>query len=262
MSIDGVGEIEGGGDGRGNRPAPPEQPCGCVVQQPVQADGACTMDRTTTITLIGVGGGTGTSTVAAVLALIGRTMVPTELVTGEHDRTAALLGVALDEDPRGEILGGLRLVVAPSGNSELTVVDGGALAGTPPMPHGPGERRLGVLRGPCYLALRSVLAAGQHGLDGLILVAEPGRALSARDATDVTGLDVVATVLASPAVARIIDAGLLASRANNRPEFRDLHRWLRSQLDPFPAPRSPVASAAPLDPPRTGTDLLVALLRN
>ncbi len=71
-----------------------------------------------------------------------------------------------------------------------------------------------MLRGPCYLALRTLLAA-DHGLDGIILVAEPGRALNERDVADVTGLDVVATVPVTPGIARTIDAGLLATRHQN-----------------------------------------------
>ena len=82
---------------------------------------------------------------------------------------------------------------------------------------------MGVLRGPCYLALRTLLA-GQHGLDGLVLVAEPGRALSERDVTDATGLDVVATVPVTPRIARTIDAGLLATRHPRQREFRSLRR--------------------------------------
>ena len=125
-------------------------------------------------------------------------------------------------------------------------------------PRASGERRLGVLRGPCYLALRTLLA-GQHGLDGLVLVAEPGRALNERDVADVTGLDVVATVPVTPGVARTIDAGLLAARHQNQREFRDLRRWLTTQLDPFPTRPPPRRATAPTHPEMAGTDLLGAL---
>src|SRR5439155_15668548 len=49
---------------------------------------------------------------------------------------------------------------------------------------------------------------------GVILVAEPGRALSAADASEVLGLPVVATVPVRSRIARLIDAGLLAGRPN------------------------------------------------
>ncbi|UDY34415.1 hypothetical protein [Dermatobacter hominis] len=69
---------------------------------------------------------------------------------------------------------------------------------------------------PCYLALRRAVAAlgPQGGLraDGIVLVAEPGRALDAVDVARAVGVPVRATVAADPAVARAVDAGLLAAR--------------------------------------------------
>lgn len=264
MNPRGVERSGAGRDPWGSGPTLPDQPCGSVVQGPVQemvqASGVCTTDRTTsTITLAGVRGGAGTSTIAVVLALVGRTMVPTELVAAEVDQTAALLAVTPDGSGSAEILPGLRLATAPTGSAELVIIDAGTLTDSKPVPQRPGERRLGVLRGPCYLALRSLLSGGQHGLDGLVLLAQSGRALTERDVCDVTGLDVVATVPASAAVARAIDAGLLATRVAQGPEFRSLQRWLAGQLEPFPL-RTPLPTPpAPIDPPRTGTDLLGAL---
>jgi hypothetical protein len=72
------------------------------------------------------------------------------------------------------------------------------------------DRTLLVTRA-CYLALRA--AVRQHTpATGVVLVAEPGRALGAGDIEAALGLPVVATVLVDPAVARAVDAGLLASR--------------------------------------------------
>lgn len=65
-----------------------------------------------------------------------------------------------------------------------------------------------VFRGPCYLAL-STLVAGAERPDGIILVAEAGRSLTQRDVEQVTGVPIVAVVRSSPDVARCIDAGLL-----------------------------------------------------
>jgi hypothetical protein len=72
------------------------------------------------------------------------------------------------------------------------------------------DRTLLVTRA-CYLALR---AAVRHPTPatGVVLVAEPGRALGAHDIEAALGLPVVATVLVDPAVARAVDAGLLVSR--------------------------------------------------
>jgi hypothetical protein len=91
-----------------------------------------------------------------------------------------------------------------------------------------------------------LLVAG-HGLDRIIFVAEPSRALNEQDVADVSGLDVVATVPVTPGIARTIDAGLLAARHQNQREFRELRRWLTVQLDPFPTRQPDRRSTAPSD---------------
>lgn len=63
----------------------------------------------------------------------------------------------------------------------------------------------------CYLSLRRAMRIGVDA-DGVVLVAEPGRALKRRDVADVLGLPVVGVVEADPAVARAVDAGTLARR--------------------------------------------------
>ena len=67
-----------------------------------------------------------------------------------------------------------------------------------------------VLR-PCYLALRRAVDAPLRP-SGVVLVAEPGRALGRRDVEDVLDAPVRAEVPVSPAVARMVDAGLLSRR--------------------------------------------------
>lgn len=64
---------------------------------------------------------------------------------------------------------------------------------------------------PCYLALRRALAAPVRP-SGVVVVSEPGRALDAGDIEDALGVPVRVVVAADPAVARAVDAGLLASR--------------------------------------------------
>lgn len=72
------------------------------------------------------------------------------------------------------------------------------------------DRKLLVVRN-CYLALRRALAHPARP-DGVVLVSEPGRALNAADVEAVLTAPVVAEIAIDPAVARTIDAGLLAAR--------------------------------------------------
>ena len=94
-------------------------------------------------------------------------------------------------------------------------------------PSGPGlavaaaaSASLLVLR-PCYLSLRRALQAPMRP-SGVILVSEPGRSLGRSDVEDVLGVPVRAVVGIDPAVARAVDAGLLATRLP-----RGLERALR-----------------------------------
>ncbi len=64
---------------------------------------------------------------------------------------------------------------------------------------------------PCYLALRHAVAAAIKP-SGIIVVEEPGRSLSSADIATIVGAPVVATVPLDPAIARAVDAGLLATR--------------------------------------------------
>jgi hypothetical protein len=249
-------KIGEGRDGRGSHLTPPEPGCGCTVQTPVQP--SASQKACTTVTVVGARGGAGTSTIAAVLALTGRTMVRTELVAHEPDITAALIGAGLPDELPGEIVPNLTLATEPTGGAGLCIVDAGTLTKTTDRPSGPGERRIGVVRGPCYLALRTLLV-DDYGLDGIVLLSEPGRSLTRRDVTDVTGLEIVATVPVTASVARSIDAGLLASRLDRMSEFGHLRRWLTGLLDPFPPPPSRPETTAPSEHQMSGTDLLLAL---
>jgi hypothetical protein len=72
------------------------------------------------------------------------------------------------------------------------------------------DRSLLVTR-PCYLSLRRAVHSATRPT-GIVLVHEPGRALSLRDVEQAMGVPVAATVSLDPAVARAVDAGLLATR--------------------------------------------------
>jgi MinD-like ATPase involved in chromosome partitioning or flagellar assembly len=72
------------------------------------------------------------------------------------------------------------------------------------------DRSMLVLR-PCYLGLRRAVAASARP-SAVVLVNEPERALGRRDVEEVLGVPVAVEVPLLPAVARAVDAGLLASR--------------------------------------------------
>lgn len=67
-----------------------------------------------------------------------------------------------------------------------------------------------VLR-PCYLALRRALAAPVRP-SAVVVIEEPKRSLDPTDIEDVLGVPVRAVVPWDPAIARCVDAGLLAAR--------------------------------------------------
>lgn len=71
------------------------------------------------------------------------------------------------------------------------------------------HRSLLVLR-LCYLGVRSALEAPRP--DGVIVVEEPGRALTSADVASALGVPVVARLPLDPTISRAVDAGLLASR--------------------------------------------------
>lgn len=74
---------------------------------------------------------------------------------------------------------------------------------------GAATHSLLVLR-PCYLALNHAVH-GRLRPSGVVLVQEEGRALTADDVEEALGVPVRATVRVTDQVARVVDAGLLAS---------------------------------------------------
>ncbi|CAB4893932.1 unannotated protein [freshwater metagenome] len=190
-------------------------------------------------------GGSGTTVVSCALALLGAaTRGPTWLIdlagdapaalgmaepakSGVHDwvlsaapvQTIESIGIAAAEGllliarggssapPERARWADLGQVLAASPVN--VVVDAGS--GVPP----PGlvdaaQHRLLVTR-PCYLALRRA-AASAVTPTGVVVVHEPGRALRAQDVAYAVQAPVVAEISLDPAVARAVDAGLLASR--------------------------------------------------
>ncbi|MCU1351461.1 MAG: ATPase involved in chromosome partitioning, partial [Acidimicrobiales bacterium] len=109
--------------------------------------------------------------------------------------------------PRAHVLAGL-LAADP----RPVVVDCGRLvaAGAAATIAASSTRSLLVTRA-CYLALRRASQA-PVAPSGVVLVTEPGRSLGRRDVEEVTGAPVVAELALDPAVARAVDAGILAAR--------------------------------------------------
>lgn len=126
-------------------------------------------------------------------------------------------------EPIGPVERAEALAALFGGDNRPVVADLGALdgRGSP----GAGDRsdldsRVELARGatlsllvtrPCYLALRRV-ASIPVSPSGIILASEPGRALGRRDVEEVVGVPVRAEVAIDPAIARAVDAGLLATR--------------------------------------------------
>lgn len=200
-------------------------------------------------------GGSGTSVVAAALALSGGD--DSVLVDAAGD-AADLLGVAAAglpglaewflSDVGASALDDLavpataRTAVVPAGGgtiggdgsrwSELAdwcagrigVVFVDAGTGDPPSELCDAAHAVLLVIRPCYLALRR--ARRLHTTPtGVIVVTEPGRALGSGDVASTIGAPVVARVHIDPAVARAVDAGLLAAALP-----RGLARELRPAL--------------------------------
>lgn len=181
------------------------------------------------ITFIGARGGHGTTTVACALAVMSAAHGPTTLVAADTDSAAAVLGVPRPVETPAHVVGALSLDRLCA-NGGTTVVDGGTFADGSPPELG---IRIAVLRGPCYLAL-TTLVAHVGGFEGVVVVEEPDRSLTARDITDVLDVPVLATVRVSPTVARAIDAGALVARAHRLAELAGLRRLLRPIHNPAP----------------------------
>jgi len=113
------------------------------------------------------------------------------------------------------------LVDALSADERPVVVDcGSGTTGAGLTVAAGAQTSLLVLR-PCYLGLRRALAAPVRP-SGVVLVTDGARALGRRDVEDVLGVPVRAEIAIEEAVARAVDAGLLARRVP-----RPLERALR-----------------------------------
>lgn len=203
------------------------------------------------VTCWSVKGGSGTTVVAASLALT---------VARVHDRATVLVDAAGEapavlgiDEPVGPGLSGWtdtvdasptrvevpvddRLSVLPRGDrrtahldpatvdqlfaclradDRIVIVDAGTIVPSDPQRGHDGlvtrADRSILVIRSCYLALRRA-ARTDLPVDGVVLVEEPGRVLAARDVASVVGAPVAARIRVEPQIARLVDAGLMCSR--------------------------------------------------
>lgn len=186
-----------------------------------------------TIEFVGVRGGHGTTTIALAAAATLAASGPTDIAAHDPDALCVAVGSASGVAPF-QLTDAVRLTMDAPG---VDVVDAGTLEqylDLGPFDDEPArallsarERlRIGVLRGPDYVGLRTLCDNQEAQLDGIVVVSEAGRALDHRDVAHVTGRAVVAVVEHTPLVARAIDAGLFLRRCGRLREFAQLRSWI------------------------------------
>ncbi len=189
-------------------------------------------DQPARIDFVGIRGGQGTSTVAAATALLlGEIHGRVRLESHDLEGAAALLGAPSVVVPT-RLTSTVELARWGAWVADgcwAVVSDLGLMRSAPEVSErAVGDLRIGVLRGPCYVALRTLVGTDTASLAGLVLCLEAGRALDRRDVEDIAGLPVLATADVTPAVARTLDAGLAATRLARMREFAEVRRWLTS----------------------------------
>lgn len=205
------------------------------------------------------GSGVGTAALHALAVDAGRGL----RVLHRGGTAEAALGGAADDGRRSVPAGRwTALAEAMAAVGTDVVIDAG-LAPLPPELAAHTDASLLVIR-PCFLALRR-LSAARDVPAGAVVINEPGRALGRRDIERVLGIRIAAEMRIDPAVARAVDAGLLASRlpSSLAQLARAVDRWaggpavnaLRPEpLPGFAAPADTVSLLAALAgaPDRTG----------
>lgn len=159
--------------------------------------------------------------------------------------TSVRAGLALLPQGPGPLAAGSGAVLAAmlSNDGRCVVVDAGRLGADPEVAAvvAVSGRSLLVTRN-CHLAL----ARAQHCPvvpTGVVLVREPGRALTTADVEHLTGAPLVADLAVDPAVARAVDAGLLAARLPRR--FAAALQQVVEGIGPEPAHRLPRPAGQP-----------------
>jgi MinD-like ATPase involved in chromosome partitioning or flagellar assembly len=195
-----------------------------------------------------VKGGSGTTVVATALALLharaGGALVadlmgdvPAALGIPEPPGPGLAAGLAAADDVGADALARLAVAVAPgldllatgppgppgrpgrgaalaaalAHDDRPVVIDAGSSPVGPALDVAAAAAISLLVVRPCFLALRRAVAAPVRP-SGVVLVREPGRSLGRRDVEDALQVPVCAEVDLEPAVARAVDAGLLATR--------------------------------------------------
>lgn len=107
---------------------------------------------------------------------------------------------------RGDVLGALL-----GSDPRLVVVDCGTAPDGAARTIAAGADRSILVTRACFVSLRRAIEAPVRP-SHVVLVAEPGRSITRHDIETYIGVPVVAVVDVDPAVARAVDAGLLATR--------------------------------------------------
>jgi hypothetical protein len=192
------------------------------------------------ITCWSVKGGSGTSVVAALLAVAAAQKQTTLLVDVDGDQPAIFgvpnpsagfrewwqSGLGADALCRlsTEISPTLRLVGPGDQHvpftdrqfhldrGSLTIVDAGTVRDDVVAAHVVEASAVSVLViRPCYLAARRASASPLR-VDGIVVVEESGRALGARDLEEVIGAPILGTLSWDLSIARAVDAGRIGNR--------------------------------------------------
>lgn len=180
------------------------------------------------ITLTAAKHGQGCTTLAVGLANAYHRLGHSVAVYGDRDLPAAAGRPGEGDDPTHPAQ---TIYLRGDDQETIGIHDLGRIAGTEPFDsltgRQPGAVSLLVTR-PCYLALRAAVRWGwrRDGFDGILLVNEPGRALGVDDVAAVLDLPVIATIDVDPAVARLVDSGLMLDRTP-RADFARACRQIR-----------------------------------
>jgi hypothetical protein len=133
------------------------------------------------------------------------------------DRLAVAVAPGLDllatgpPGPPGRPGRGAALAAALAHHDRPVIIDAGSSPVGPALDVAAAASVSLLVVRPCFLALRRAVAAPIRP-SGVVLVREPGRSLGRRDVEDALQVPVCAEVDLEPAVARAVDAGLLAAR--------------------------------------------------
>ena len=159
-------------------------------------------------------GGQGTTVVAAAVALVHaeagrRTLL---IDAADHHDTYAVLGMPEPMDPTELATVTTHLDVrsieahADAGDLDgydVVIIDNGQ--------HRPELGTATLVTRACYLALRRAISV-TPAPDDAIIIKESSRALNGDDVGAVLNIPILATIPVDPAIARVVDAGLLAAR--------------------------------------------------